>query len=60
MGAQYFIEVVEFETEKVERTLGPFVNERQADRAEDGLNRQLNHERYFTRAVSRHSGGSKL
>lgn len=38
--------------EHVEHTLGPYDSERTAERAEDGVNRNLDHGRFYTRIVS--------
>lgn len=43
------IEIVEATTGKVEKKLGPFASERLRDRADAGLTRQLDHERFYTR-----------
>jgi hypothetical protein len=51
----FYVQVIEFESGKVERELGPYVNERLAEKADDGLTRQLNHERYYTRIEARPS-----
>lgn len=45
------IEIVEHATGKVEKKLGPFASTRLRDKADDGLTRQLDHERFFTRYV---------
>ena len=47
------IEVVEILTDKVVRTIeiNPPKNERQAERTEDGVNRNMAHERFYTRLV---------
>lgn len=39
------------ENDKVEKMLGPYANERMAEKADSGVNRNLNHERYLTRIV---------
>jgi hypothetical protein len=54
-GMSFYVQVIEFESGKVERELGPYVNERLAEKADDGLTRQLNHERYYTRIEARPS-----
>lgn len=48
-GAKLAIEIVESATNKVVKKLGPYTSERLRDRADDGVNRQLNHERFYTR-----------
>lgn len=50
MKNECYIEIVSYETGKVEKRMGP-MPESKADQVETGLNRNLNHERYFTRVV---------
>lgn len=47
--AQLCIEIVEHATDKVERKLGPYASESLRDRADAGLQQNLDHERFFTR-----------
>jgi len=47
----YRIEVVEYETDEVVRTLDGGVSEKHAEKVDDGLNRNLNHERFYTRLM---------
>ncbi len=49
----WFVDIIEYEGDKVEKTLGPYGTERQADRADDGVNINLNHERFYTRVDER-------
>jgi len=57
IGDKWFVEVVDYDAEEnappVKR-LGP-MDERKADKTEMGLNRQLNHDQYFTRMVIAHN-----
>lgn len=46
----FYVEIVDDETEEVVKRMGPHT-ERTADRIEDGVNINLNHERFFTRIV---------
>jgi len=47
------IEVIEYSTNEVVKTIECHgKSERQVDRVDDGLNRQLNHEEFFTRIVA--------
>ena len=39
--------------ERVEKSLGPYASEHLADKADMGVNRNLNHERFFTRIESK-------
>lgn len=48
---QFYVEVVEYATEEVVKQLGPN-SEWRANKIDDGMNINLNHERYFTRIVS--------
>ncbi len=45
-----YVEIVEFETGKVEKRMGP-MGERQAERVERGVSVNLNHDDYFVRVV---------
>lgn len=49
----WHVEIVAFDGRRVEHTIGPYASERLAERADAGLNRQLDHGRFFTRIVSR-------
>jgi hypothetical protein len=44
------IEVLSYETGQVVKVIGP-VEDSRADRVEDGLNINLNHDEYYTRQV---------
>jgi hypothetical protein len=46
----YYVEIVETDTDKVEKRMGPHTKQ-MANRIEDGVNINLNHEKYFTRVV---------
>lgn len=46
----WYVEIVDIETEEVVNRMGPF-SERKAEKVEDGANINLNHERYYTRVV---------
>ena len=48
----HIIESLPSGKERVEKKLGPYESERLADKADMGVNRNLNHERFFTRIVS--------
>lgn len=50
MSKLYIVEIVEFGTDQVVYR-SKAVPERQADKIDDGLNINLNHERFFTRVV---------
>ena len=47
------IEIIETESDKVEHTIkmDPPKGERMAERTEDGVNRNLDHDRFYTRLV---------
>jgi hypothetical protein len=51
MAKQWFVEIVESATDKVELRTGPFPSERSAERCEDGAMRNLCHEAFYTRIV---------
>jgi hypothetical protein len=50
-AAEFYVVVVETETGAVVKRLGPLASERQADRVDDGVMRNLNHERFHTEVV---------
>lgn len=52
----FYVEVVAREGDEVVERLGP-ASERRAERIEDGLNINLNHEDYYTRLVPALEGG---
>lgn len=45
------IEVVEYDTKIVVKTLGPYDTPKRAAMADTGLNRNLNHDKFYTRIV---------
>lgn len=47
----YRVEVVEYETGDVVKTLDGGTSERRADRIDSGLNHNLDHERFYTRIM---------
>ncbi len=49
----WFIDIVEYEGDRIEKTLGPYGSERVADRGDRGVNINLNHERFYTRVEER-------
>lgn len=48
-----YIQIREWNTNRLERELGPYASQRIADRAEDGLMRQIDHDRFYTETVER-------
>ena len=46
-SVQWFVEVIEYDTEKVVKKLGP-MSEKKAEKVERGLNINLDQERFFT------------
>jgi hypothetical protein len=52
----YLVEIVRREDDKVERTLA-YDSDRLADRAEQGVWRNLDHDRYYTRIVPGSAAG---
>ncbi len=46
----YFVEIVNYDTEEVVKRI-ECGSERRADKVDDGVNINLNHEDYFTRIV---------
>lgn len=51
MNYSYRVEVVDSDTLEVVKTLHVY-GLRQAQKTEDGMNRNLNHSRYFTRIIA--------
>ncbi len=49
---EFCIEIVAYADGKVMKEMGPYATHKIAERIDDGLNRNLNHERFFTRIVS--------
>lgn len=45
---KHFVHIIEHGTERVESELGPYDSERTAERADDGVNRNLDHSRFYT------------
>lgn len=45
---QWFVEIIEKGTERVERRLGP-MDAKKSERVANGLRTNLNHDRYFVR-----------
>jgi len=50
--ARWFVEIWSYEPDRIEKTLGPYVSERMAARAAMGANRNLDHERFYTKLRS--------
>lgn len=44
----HYVQVIEIETGNKIKELGPYKSERMAEKAEDGVNRNLNHHKFFT------------
>lgn len=54
---RYFIEVVDFENDKVVDRIEVKGTKKRAERVDRGININMNHERYFTRIVPAKDGG---
>lgn len=52
---ELYIYIIELGTDDVTEKLGPYDNERQAERAEAGLTRQLDHDRFYSVIVEEES-----
>lgn len=52
----YYVEIREYETDRLEKRLGP-MSERKADKVDDGLTRQLDHDRFYTVIVNEDEAG---
>lgn len=46
---KYYIEVVDSDDDAVVKLLGPYHSLRQAEKADDGLNRQMDQVKYYSR-----------
>jgi hypothetical protein len=46
----YYVEVVSYETGEVVKRMGP-MSENKADKVESGFDRNLNHEKFYTRVI---------
>jgi hypothetical protein len=49
---QYYVQIVKFDGEEVVKEIGP-LGDRQASKVDRGANINLNHERFYTRIVSK-------
>ena len=58
MANQFFVEVVRDRDEVVVRSI-PCQTLRRANKVEDGLNRNLNHDEYYTRVVCKDGAGER-
>jgi len=45
---KHYVKIVGFASGEAVQTLGPYESERQAERAESGVNRNLAHEHFYT------------
>ena len=45
----YYVEIVSFSTGKVVNSIGPYTSERIVETADRGVNRNLDHDNYYTR-----------
>ena len=45
---QWVVEVYRFDNGEVVQRIGPYKTERQADKVDDGINVNLNHDAYYT------------
>lgn len=48
---EYFVQIVEIKTGNEIKELGPYKSERMAEKAESGVNRNLNHDLFVTWVV---------
>ena len=47
MDNNYYVEIIEYKSEEVVKCMGP-MSEHKADRVDDGVNINLNHEEFYT------------
>ena len=52
---KYIVQIKQYSDDKVIKELGPFYSERMAERADNGVNINLNHEEYYTITVEKPS-----
>jgi len=51
---KFYVQIKRFSDSGIEKELGPF-SERRADKVDDGVNINLNHDEYFTQIVKKQS-----
>jgi len=47
MSKEYYVQIIKYKTSEVVKKMGPF-SEREANKVDDGANRNLNHGEYYT------------
>ncbi len=50
---EFYVEIREIKTRKVEKRMGPFASERMAEKCDRGANINLDHARYFTNITTK-------
>lgn len=45
---EHYVDIIEHDVEKVFKSLGPYDSEHQAEKADRGLNFQIDHGRFYT------------
>lgn len=58
-AARFFVEIVESASGGVEKKLGPYPSRRMAEKAEAGVCRNLDHERFYTRVLPPQAEGEE-
>ena len=49
----FYVEIIAYEDQEPVHTLGPFGSKKIAEKADNGLTRQLDHERFYTSIVEK-------
>jgi hypothetical protein len=48
---EWWIHIMSYRNDMVKHKIGPFTSARQAEKADTGLNRNLNHDAYYTQVI---------
>ena len=51
MNTKFYVQIIRYEDDGLEKELGPMA-EREAEKADSGLDRQLDHKNFYTLIVS--------
>lgn len=52
MADNYYVQIVQFSDDAIEKEMGPFTD-RKADLVDGGVNRNLNHDKFFTKIIQK-------
>ena len=48
MRDDHYVDIIRYDDDETEKTLGPYSSEREAEKAERGVGYQLDHARFYT------------